>query len=265
MATNSYKNILQEFCQKNKYSMPIYKTTSYGLPHALQWSSVVTLTIGERNYRTASNNSATKIQAEQQAARTLHEQLLNAVPKESPRESPKKLRAQSNMIPILVPVVTLNDSHKESPKESGIKSKLDLNNLSKIYLIDLENKPCMGKLLESQTSLYIGFLSSTHHSIPKYTGWHLSDTDNIKQLLETNNVNKLLYTVEGGLTDLVDHNITMFIYPLLQFIRQLNKAVEVIIVSGDNAGWCSTACLRTAIRWQDIQLISRVTNSIRVE
>jgi hypothetical protein len=235
----SHKNTLQEFCQRNKHPMPIYETYSEGPPHLPQWFSKISVILENKVYSAESQEPQNRSQmAEQHVAQLLYEQLVNV------RTSPKKSTDVSSMRSI----------------------KFDLSSLSKIYIIDLENKPCFNKTLNS-SDLYIGFISSTHHAIPKYTsnGWNIADTDDVKQLIESNGNNKLLYLVEGGLIDLADHMMTMFIYPLTEFIIKINFPISIVIVTGDNAGWCTTACLRTMIKWKNTKLIEQIINSISIE
>src|SRR5205085_9257345 len=72
----SDNNILQEYCQKNKLKLTMYKCKSCGPPHNLKWFSKVR--VAELDIEldtTAPANS--KISAEQQAASMVLSQLKN--------------------------------------------------------------------------------------------------------------------------------------------------------------------------------------------
>lgn len=142
------------------------------------------------------------------------------------------------------------ESEDESVNESVdvFKDKIFTSTVfDNIYLIDLENKPCF-KHKFNKKSLYIGFINSIHHSVKKYSDWHECCNDQI----EIKNTNKLLYLIEGGIPDLVDHFITMFIYPLIQFISNLKIKPIINIISGDHAGWCTRICLEKVLKWKNI-------------
>lgn len=144
-------------------------------------------------------------------------------------------------------------------KNHSIKSKEFVN----IYLIDLENKPAFRCKIRDEC-LYLGFINSIHHSIDKYNTWHKSQTDNILDEITTSNNNKLLYLIEGGTTDLVDHFMTVFSYPIVRYIQDnylIN--VHVYIISGDHAGWCTRACLEKVFKWHNMTGI-KITNSANI-
>jgi len=144
----------------------------------------------------------------------------------------------------------------------GQINEIHFREISKIYLIDLENKPCFGKQY-NKNSIYIGFINSIHHSVHKYEAWHLCQSDNINNELGSRN-NKLLYLIEGGTADLVDHFITVMIYPLINHIKRLCTKPIINIVSGDHASWCTRNCLEKALKWNNLDDI-KVCNTVSID
>lgn len=132
---------------------------------------------------------------------------------------------------------------------------------NEICIIDLENKPCFKEKLKPFI-LYIGFINSIHNSVSKYNDWYECRSDNIsKEVMESKN-NKLLYLIDGGTPDLVDHFMTMFVYPLLTYITISNIKPVINIISGDHAGWCTRACLEKVLKWNkiyDLDIVNKTT------
>lgn len=158
---------------------------------------------------------------------------------------------------------------KMKAKEKAVKCVIDYfqeksSNFSKkpfvistdfreIYLIDLENVPLFNKKL-SNDYLYIGFHNSINNSLLKYTDWYTCTTSDI--LNEMNNSNKLLYIIEGGVKDVVDHYMSMFVWPLSLYLKT-NKLIKTIyIISGDHSGYCTKACLEKCFEFNEIKNIS---------
>ena len=123
-----------------------------------------------------------------------------------------------------------------------------------IYLLDLENKPMFKKNNFKTESVYIGFLNSIHHSVEKYSDWHKCKSDRLVDEINSSDDNKLLYLVDGGTADLVDHFITALIYPIIDYIKQLNTKPTIYIISGDHAGWCTRACFEKILKWHSIEV-----------
>jgi len=233
----SEKNILQEYCQKNQLEFPVYTTRSEGQPHQLLWYATLYLDLGytkiliETTVPTTSKTAAEKVAARLMLDKiqTMTENMINKT---------------TNTPPVII--------QKTVPKiitEPGIEN----NGTSAIYLIDLENKPYFSKKL-SERNIYIGFISATHHSVPKYANWRRCQTANLQLELQFPEPTlKLIYLVEGGLSNLVDHFLSFFTYPLIEFVGSLTVKPSVIkIVSGDNAGWCSRICLNQALEWKGL-------------
>ena len=142
------------------------------------------------------------------------------------------------------------------------QSIINLLSINDIYLIDLENKPIF-KNKNKINSLYIGFLNSIHHTLNKYKHWHKCDSDNItKELTESKNCN-LLYLIEGGIPDLVDHFMTAFVHPITNFIQTHNMNVTIHIISGDHAGWCTRTCLKKTLKWRNLNI--NIINSASID
>ena len=224
----SYKNILQEYCQKNKIQLPRYISQSIGLQHQLDWYTTIEFPSKNISIRTPTP-SVSKILAEQSAAELLV----------------KKLRINPDSEPeIIVPL-----------KHPTLR-------VLKLYIIDLENKPCFNKEPESN-QIYIGFNHALHHSIQKYSHWHLASTADIEAELARSKNNKLLYLINGGVSNLVDHFMTMFVWPITVFVSK--NPVEIIyIVSGDMASFCTKICLEKAIEFSGVDDIGVQIENISV-
>jgi hypothetical protein len=138
---------------------------------------------------------------------------------------------------------------------SNTSPKLTEEYSGAIYLIDLENKPAFGINLNTN-NIYIGFHNSIHHSIPKYADWHECKSSCLENELSLSQTNKLIYLIEGGVSDLVDHLMTMFVYPLVMYLKTNPSIQTVCIVSGDHAGFCTKACLEKALGWSNLKGIT---------
>ncbi len=217
----NYKNILQEYCQKNKFTLPIYRSWSKNISHIPDWYANVAVNeeIVEIDYPQKSKTSA-----QQHAAKWMLDYL-----------------------------------NKKIPQKSEIFDPTEIN---QIYLIDLENKPCF-KCDTKRDSLYIGFINSIHHSLGKYDMWHKCDSDDIFGEISVSKNNKLIYLIDGGTIDLVDHFITAFIYPVLNFIRLFGCKQTVNIVSSDHSGWCTRECLTKIFKWHQLSDI-KINNIIKI-
>lgn len=293
----SEKNRLQEYCQKNKLSMPIYKSWSNGEQHCLQWSSSVTIKINDKDITIDTIVPCkSKISSEKQAAIMMLNHIEsgkndNNNNNNNPISQISKLR-QLTKLSIISTHKTLspnkpniqdedddpsndfsetnkNNNEDESLNDFFESDKNDnefiepdkndgekkfLENFDNIYLIDLENKPIF-KLKTKSNSLYIGFLNSLHHSIIKYKQWHICKSDNIIMELSSSQNNKLLYLIEGGTSNLVDHFMTCFSYPVVNYISVSNISPTIFIISGDHAGWCTRICLEEILKWKKIKNI----------
>jgi len=113
-------------------------------------------------------------------------------------------------------------------------------------------------------TLYIGFLNSIHHSINKYSDWSTASSDDITKEIDSSNNNKLLYLIDGGTPDLVDHFITLLIYPVAHYVKKYNTKPTIMIVSGDHAGWCTRACLEKVLRWNNV-LVTEIRNVTHIK
>lgn len=273
----SKKNYLQEYCQKKKISMPVYDSISRGPHHTLEWSCNITLnntTISTTKYETS------KIAAEQQAAGLMLKFIKKN--KRSDVGSPtviEKFATQTlsvdipeksiDVVDIFRRTVSLPNEHITSdpislPNENIIiSSEQNLKSIQNIYIIDLENKPCLNNKIDKPDSLYIGFLNMIHHSVNKYGTWNKCVTDNIKEEVIRSNNLKILYLIEGGVSDLVDHFMTALIYPLIVFIMQVNIRPTINIISGDHACWCTRICLEKILKWNNL-LDIKIKNSTTI-
>lgn len=287
----SPKNDLQEFCQKNKLKMPVYKSRQN---NNLKWISDVT--VGKYFFK-GKNQHNKKTNAENHVATIAY----NFFSKKS-----IKIGGEINytdpvdpsdyvVIDILytdidsnltVSVFDDNSNVYEQPDSLNCtetdtidaiddidtidaiqisnNSFVSIDKIDTIYMIDLENKPFNNEVAKSNM-LFIGFISSTHHSIIKYQKkWLSPQTDDIYEEVKTNKNNMLIYDIGGGVADLADHYMTMFIYKIVDLIRKLNRKISVYIISGDHAAYCTRICLEKALKWSNnlACMKSEVINSI---
>jgi hypothetical protein len=233
----SSKNALQELCQKNGISLPVYHTWSTGKANELNWFARVTVCYaGQTIIKESDHPSKTKVDAE----KTVATKMLDTI----------KNKFQHNIQSHIPPSIVVNP----------IPYSADLS-YKKIFLIDLENKPIF-KSVFSSDALYIGFITSQHHSMDKYDeqNWHKCQSDDFVSEVKKSSINRFIYEIDGGITDVADHLMTMFVYPLVYFLR--NSSVfsagiypQIIIVSGDHAGFCTTSCLRKCLEWHSMKNI----------
>lgn len=278
----SEKNRLQEYCQKNKLQMPTYQTWSTGEPHKLLWSASVTIIIdGKHKTIDTIVSTNSKISAEKQAAALMFDHInqiknkgnketsrlgklkdstkINIISTHRPSKNPTPIDSSSDDDIIVDDIVI--DEYTDIPDQlSKVIDDVDIHQdigINKIYLIDLENKPCFKSILNfNKNSLYIGFINSIHHSVGSYNDWHKCSSDNIAlELVESGN-NKLFYLVDGGTSDLADHFMTAMIYPVVSYIQNTKILPKIYIISGDHAGWCTRACLEKILKWNKIVGIS---------
>ncbi len=300
----SEKNRLQEYCQKYDLPLPIYKCWSTGEQHKLQWSASVTLIIGKKNITANTIvPSNSKISAEKQAALMMLDHIKSKGTNSHKISNLSKLRIATEQaiatshksLFVNKPAISkksLSDSessestNSESCGSSNSGSEtdnkynddnnkiiIDISDLNtdnittvyfdNIYLIDLENKPAFRCNIRND-SLYLGFINTIHHSVGKYNTWHKSSTDDIINEISTSKNNKLLYLIDGGTTDLVDHFMTVFSYPLVRYIQKNHLIhASIYIISGDHAGWCTRACLEKVFEWHKMSGI-KIINSVNL-
>ncbi|AGF85506.1 double-stranded RNA binding motif-containing protein [Moumouvirus goulette] len=253
----SAKNKLQEYFQRNKLPLPIYSSTSIGADHEKKWTSNIYAVIDDKEFTLIGDkyyNSKTESQLK------VAEQMLDHI-----NDQNKSL--QNNQDKSLQ-----NNQDKSFQKNNFGESnmtKFDLikfdtteSNRTNIYLLDLENRP-MHELKTNPNCIYIGFLNTIHHSVPKYNKWYRCQSDIITKELKDGQNNKLLFLIEGGVSDLVDHLMTLLIYPVVNYIKQLEIPPSIYIVSGDHAAWCTKTCLEKVLKWHDIKVES-IINTITI-
>lgn len=279
----SEKNRLQEYCQKNKLPLPVYKTWSNGADHKLQWFASVAIKLNKNdldlldshnNFLIEPSTSTeepdiiidtttptiSKVSAERQVAKKMLDYI-----KSMNKNNPNKMLAQLSHKGNASKKKKINEDSIKKLREDDTTEEIDLifTPIEKIYIIDLENKPSFKHKTKSN-SLYIGFLSSIHHSIEKYQHWHYCELDNLEEVLEESQNNKLLYVIDGGTADLVDHFMTVFLYPVVNYIQTHNTVTTIKIISGDHAGWYTRACLEKILKWKKIFNI-QINNTISIE
>lgn len=267
----SEKNRLQEYCQKHKLSLPTYKSWTEGEPHKLQWSASVTVIYGKKKI-TANTlvpcNS--KVAAEKQAAIMLLDCLRTKRKTHTVSQLGKLklvtehaiLSSQKILFNIKMPEEI--ESEKDSDQmDMTIEEKCNPQWLSTVYLIDLENAPTF-KTITDPNALYIGFINSIHHTITKYKHWHSCLTDSIENEIIISGNNKLLYQIDGGTSDLVDHFMSVCLYPLVDFLIKYKNISNVYIITNDHAGWCTRSCLERIFDWKKITHI-KIINASKID
>lgn len=275
------KTRLNVFCQKNKILTPNYHTwsneihvptslspnfSSSGVP---MWYSQAKVMINDQMISTdISPIFSTKLEAEKYVADLLLKQLVSFI-------NNQELTCIRRSVPLI---------SSPSPKQLSLPDESDIDIIfnkfgsgvtissetqyyDKIYLVDLENKQIFHKQLDSSI-LYIGFISSTHSTIEKYSSWITCDSDDISKELDRTHANTYLYKIDGGVRELVDHFMTMMIYPLIEFIVSTTKEMEqkktqIYIITNDNSGWCTRACFEKIIKWRNLKNIE-VINTVKI-
>ncbi|AVL94643.1 double-stranded RNA binding motif protein [Moumouvirus australiensis] len=231
----SAKNKLQEYFQKNKLPLPVYSSSSIGAAHEKKWTSNITVIIDNNEFTLIGDKYFdSKVESQLKVAEQMLEHINN-----------KKFIVNK-----------INNVNENSTKIKNTKDSIN------IYLLDLENRP-MPELKTDSNSIYLGFLNTIHHSVPKYSKWHKCKSDNILKELQDSQNNRLLYLIEGGVSDLVDHFMTLLIYPVINYIKQIEILPTIIIVSGDHAAWCTKTCLEKVLKWHNIQVES-IINTITI-
>ena len=152
------------------------------------------------------------------------------------------------------------NAHTPTESVRNIIQSTDVKIYNKVYMIDLENKPAFRAKLEPDC-LYIGFINSIHNAVSSYRDWHTSSSESIEAEVVASNNNRLLYTIAGGTPDLVDHFMTFFVTPVLDYVGK--REAKIFIVSGDHASWCTRACLERVISWRNLTRIT-ITNTARI-
>lgn len=265
------KNILQEYCQKKKIAFPIYKMFAIGEPHNPRWGGKVELDdLGRFIKIKIPPSYKSKIEAERNAAAEILKSL--SKPDESIKvpidKEEKHYDAEESDKTLKIPKITKIDKHDEM-KASELSDDLDLDSeidaikkttiYNAIYLIDLENKHYFAKPIDKK-SLYIGFLNSLHHTRPKYKDWHVCLSDNIQKEITASNNNRLLYLIDGGVSDLVDHYMTAMSYSVIKFVKSLKDIPVINIISADRASWCTHSCLDKLAKFRKLNL--KIVNDV---
>lgn len=265
----SEKNRLQEYCQKHKLSLPMYKSWSEGEPHKLQWSaSVVVMHHMKKITANTLVPCNSKVAAEKQAAIMLLDCLRSRNKSHTVSQIGKLkiatehaiLSSHKAMFNVKMPEVIETE---DSTSEMEIQENCNPEWLTTIYFIDLENSPAF-KIIADPNALYIGFINSIHHSMIKYKHWHICSSDSIESEITESGKNKLLYQIDGGTNDLVDHFMSTCLYPLVDFLIKYSNCQNVYIVTNDHAGWCTRSCLERILIWKKIINV-KIINASKID
>lgn len=151
-------------------------------------------------------------------------------------------------------------SYTTKAKQSNISGHiLSKHSIQTIYLIDLEN---CGKIRHyRRDGLYIGCVTFDHHSYPKWSDWTLANGMNIDEQLA--GVNKLLYVIHGGVSDLADHLMSSLALPIINFTNKYHNVGEIKVITGDHAGYCTVLILEKLMSCDDNRKLD-VTKSSRI-
>ena len=254
----SEKNLLQEFCQKKKTHIPIYQSVSSGKPHSLNWKATVTIQINGRDLVIESDTDcSSKTKAEQQAAKLMLRYIQENL-------SGTEYILPKSVKPIITKNTLANYLSDTAYNNTMLTSNppIDLNKITSIYLIDLENKPS-ANLKAANNCIYVGCLNSIHHSVQKYESWIKCGSDKIDKEITQSLSTKLLYLIDGGTADLVDHFMTVLVYPIVDFIQQYKLSPTINIISGDHAGWCTRACIEKILKWRSMSNVN-IVNAVHI-
>lgn len=249
------KKILHEYCQKNGLDNPTYESWSVGRDNEMQWFSKTTMYLPNGKQITAQSKcSFTKKQfSEQNAAENLvmlmNEQFDITLTNTKSINSVKSNSTVCFNKPTSQPIESITSVEPMLPIE--YTAFIQTSGSNTIYLIDLENVPLHNKKVTGQ-SLYLGFINCIHSTLSKYNDWFVSPNDDI--LSQSKISNKLLFIVEGGIPDVSDHFMTCMTYPVVTYIKSLDATVKhhIYIVSKDHAAYCTKACLRKILDWNNL-------------
>ena len=261
----SNKNKLQEYCQKNMLTMPLYECINIGEPHSQQWKCKVSIiNNGQKIFAQTDIVSPSKKAAESYAASLLmnkvnipqylgdNKMTWHSVNKDKYLpSSPSPYPNKAQYLPSSPSPYQNKDKYLQSSTPLH-KNGMSSNHYTVIYMIDLENRP-FTKRETFDNNLYIGGLSCTHHTVDKYKDWYLCEDNNLRKRIKKSQNNKLLFTIEGGVRDLVDHFITMLTTAVIEYIKlRPDEMYSIIIVSADNAAWCTHNCLKLNLKWNGL-------------
>jgi hypothetical protein len=124
-------------------------------------------------------------------------------------------------------------------------------NITSIVLIDLVNKPAYD-MIPNQNMLYIGFITTNHHSRSKYNHWLNIKSDDLTQTIIENKTNLYIVEIDSDIQDVIDHLMTMYIHSIITLIEREKKINTIVIVFNDHAGYCAKSCIELYMSWRKI-------------
>lgn len=122
-----------------------------------------------------------------------------------------------------------------------IQNQPTKSQIETVILIDLENIPWDKSNEIPPKTLILGFHNTNHHSIGKYDEWEVLSQP---KEIETRKTDLLLFKIEGGYADLVDHFLTSFTFYLAEYIKSTGQNPRIFVLSKDKAAYCSESCLK---------------------
>lgn len=219
------RTVLNEYCQQHNLPTPEYAKRMISPPPQAQWEASVSVngkwaySLGVHTKKTAALDSAA-----------------------------------CNLLLVL--------SRKESaivPFKAETIQRRSIAVYRKIYLVDIENKQLFYTRDMDSDSLYIGFLSSIHAAVNKYSNWKDLRTPNLVEETKDGH-NQLVYKAEGGVKELADHFLTAFSCYIVDYVNLFKFPTTIFIVSSDNASWCTHLCLLQHARWKGVENLITVQN-----
>lgn len=141
---------------------------------------------------------------------------------------------------------------ESSAAEVAYKSITECNYYHVIYVIDLENNPYFARDYD-ECILYVGCISSTHNSIRKYSNWKRATNRDFLQ--QSKSSNKLLYTIDGGYKDLVDHLMTLLMSSVASYVSRSKANTKVVIATSDQSGMCNKRCLKLDSEYLNVRYL----------
>lgn len=236
----SYKNILQEYCQKKGYPLPVYDSYIIsGEDHAPRWDA--TVTVLNISYQSAPKPS--KREAEQDAAYFAYCRLTTGKSRERANKYPypqsrlmivEGIDAAANTA---VPAERVVPIENTIPTDDEQKSaQTDNQHVERVVFIDLENVQPNPSVLHKTigTNIIMYGFHSTYSTI---------DVSKYEPYMS-------ILSIDSPVTEAADHLLTYTIGKLIGS-RRLKSDVHVSIVSRDKA----SAIIVHLLELEDIQVV----------
>lgn len=208
----SYKNLLQEWCQKNKVHLPIYKTeNTTGVSHTHAWKSSVL--VGTKYYY--SEPKTNKREAEQDSAKSAYTLLSSWTEKSIEQKEPLLQIEQSDLqTKPMQPDLYIDE---QEPTVFTFR-RPDAPSSNRYAFIDLENiQPNPNDLKNANANIFGFYSTYSTVDVAKYEPY-------VK-----------LISIDSPVTEAADHLLTYFIGKLIGAEGLIPNENQISIVSRDKA------------------------------